>query len=237
MIISIIHPSRGRPERSIQSIRNWVANAGVDVQVIVSVDQSDPKLPLYEEIYQEYMAFRSLDKFIIGEGNSAVDATNLGAKAADGDILMYVSEDLECFENWGGCLLEVVDGKEDWILKTQDGTQLWIITLPIMDRKYYNRFGYFYHPGYLHNFCDTEMTAVADMLQRKLTCDLLFYHKHYTVAKTHKDEVSIKADASWDQGQKLFLERYQKDFDLVNPPAKVEARHIGWIKRFGVAIK
>ena len=114
-------------------------------------------------------------------------------------------------------------------MKTWDGTQGWIITLPIMDRTYYNRFGYIYYPEYLHMFCDTELTAVADLTARKITSDLKFMHNHYSVTGTGMDEISQRADRTWQQGERLFIDRYKFNFGLTNPPGKVtDTRYISW---------
>lgn len=208
MKISIIHPSRSRPAKSYQTTTRWTENASneIEAELLVSVDEDDPELTWYE----------GYPNLIINKNRSAVDAINNTAKVSTGDILIVVSDDTEPVQDWDKKLLDAVKGKTDWILKTQDGIQPWIITMPIMDRTYYNRFGYIYHPDYLHMFCDTELTCVADITGRKLTSDLLFQHKHYSVTKEQPDAINKKADATWAQGEKLFLERYKRNFDL--PP-------------------
>lgn len=206
-MISIIHPSRGRPEKSCRTMDNWILSANTDVEVILSIDNDDPIKHAYNTAYTER---------VISDNKSAIDAVNNAAKIAQGDIFMVVSDDTDCFSGWDTALLKEVEGKTDWILKTQDGIQPWIITMPVMDRAYYNRFGYIYHPDYLHMFCDTELTCVADITGRKITSNLLFPHKHYSITKEQPDAVNKKADATWQQGEKLFLERYKRNFDL--PP-------------------
>lgn len=224
-MISLIHPSRGRPEKSIQTVKKWREAAGDYIQVVVSVDTDDPKLEDYNYYYQANGAYT------VNKNRSAVDAINKGAQLAIGDILIVVSDDTECPPNWDSFLLKWLRGKKDFIVKTQDGIQPWIITMPIMDRAYYNRFGYIYHPNYQHMFCDTEMSCVADITGRKITSNLLFKHNHYSVTKEAPDAINKKADATWDQGEKLFLERYKRNFDL--PPGKPiqDNGMINWLKR------
>lgn len=226
-MISIIHPSRGRPQKSLQTIRKWREMAENYIKVIPVVDFDDSKLPEYQEIY-------SITGLTISSGASAITAINLGAKKAieyGASILIVVSDDTDCPEHWDTQILNTVKGRKDWILKTQDGTQPWIITMPIMDTIYYNRFGYIYHPEYKHCFPDTELTCVADITGRKIKSDLLFKHNHYSVTKEKPDEVSKRADATWDQGEKLFLERYKRNFGL--PPGKPieDMSMINWLKR------
>lgn len=226
MLISLIHPSRSRPEKSIETVKKWRAMAENYVQVVVSVDCDDPKLKDYDYYYQANGAYT------VNNNRSAVDAINKGAQLAVGDILIVVSDDTDCPDKWDSFLLKWLNGKSDFIAKTQDGIQPWIITMPVLDRIYYNRFGYIYHPDYQHNFCDTELTCVADLTGRKLTSNILFKHNHYSVTKTPPDLISKRADKTWDQGEKLFLERYKRNFDLKEIKGRIEDNGmINWLQR------
>lgn len=212
-MISLIAPSRGRPEKSVRCLKEWFGGAmGNQVEFIVSLDQDDIYLNEYKELYELY--FNGKVKLIVNKNRSAVDAINNAARVSTGDILIVVSDDTNFITGWDTAILKEVEGKTDWILKTQDGIQPWIITMPVMDRAYYNRFGYIYHPNYLHMFCDTELTCVADITGRKIKSNLMFPHKHYSVTKEQPDAVNKKADSTWAQGEKLFLERYKRGFDL-----------------------
>lgn len=232
-LISLIHPSRGRPEKSIETVKLWIQHASSYIQVVPSIDDDDPKL----EDYKYY--FQGNSYLTISKNRSVVDAINNAAKIASGDILIVVSDDTECFENWDDYLMIAIAGRKDFILKTQDGIQPWIITMPVMDRTYYNRFGYIYYPSYQHMFCDTELTMVADLTGRKITSDLLFPHRQYSVTGEKPDEVNKRADSTWNQGEKLFLERLKTNFGL--KPEEIKGRvtdqsYINWARRKGVRI-
>jgi hypothetical protein len=218
-MISIIHPSRGRPQKAYETAMKWLDNAGCDVEYILSLDKDDTSL-------------YNLDcNFVIGDNSSAIDAINNAAEFCKGDILLVLSDDFDCPPLWGKKILDITHGKTDWILKTPDGIQEWIITMPIMDRSYYNRFGYIYYPDYLHMFCDTELTCVADLTGRKIEGNIQFTHNHYSIGKSVKDEVSDRADKTWSQGEKLFLQRYKENFGLINPPGKItNQNYLNWIK-------
>lgn len=230
MKISLILPSRNRPEKALAASNKWRSAAGLDCEFILSLDHDDTKL-------DEYLESINCSK-LISENRSAVDAINNAAKVATGDVLVVMSDDFDCPANWAMQIVDATDGKTDWIAKTPDGIQKWIITLPIMDRVYYNRFGYVYHPDYLHMFCDTELTCVADLTGRKIDLTIPFNHEHYSTGKSVKDEVSIKADATWNQGEKLFIERAKRNFDLVNYPGKITSQeYINWMKMKGVSVR
>lgn len=235
MNISLIHPSRSRPEKASATAAKWQTSTGGDfnnpiyVQYILSLDEDDPKLDDY---------FPAIGNVLVSKNKSAVDAINNAAKIATGDILIVMSDDFDCPHDWALQIINAIGDKKDWIIKTPDGIQEWIITLPIMDRDYYNRFGYIYHPDYLHMFCDTELTCVADLTGRKVVLNIPFVHNHYSTGNGVKDEVSIKADSTWDQGEKLFLSRAANNFDLVNPIGKIKStEYISWMKSKGVSVQ
>lgn len=221
-MISILHPSRSRPEQAYATARKWLDNAGCDVEYILSLDVDDPQKGHY----------RSTGNTIFNQNRSAVEAINNAARIAKGNILIVLSDDFDCPPLWGKKILDATQGKTDWILKTPDGIQKWIITMPIMDRVYFERFNYIYYPGYLHMFCDTEITCVADLTGRKIEADIPFKHNHYSVGGI-KDEISTRADKTWEQGEKLFLERYRKNFDLPSKDLRgmiTSQEYLNWIK-------
>lgn len=183
----------------------------------MSIDADDPCANQYYEYYRVLNNHR----LISGRNRSAVDAINNAAKIANGDILIVVSDDTECFEGWGRKIEQITWGKHDWILKTNDGIQRWIITMPIMDREYYRRFGYIYHPDYIHAWCDTELTCVADLTGRKIeNMGLIFPHKHYSVGNEY-DETYERSDAHFEAGRAIFSERIKRKFDLKETPGEL----------------
>lgn len=224
MKISILHATR-RPNEALNAINNWLFNASMKypIEYILSIDSDDKACYDYSE-YLEYPDF----KIIRNHNRSAVDAFNNAAKVATGDLFVCISDDFISFLNWDLALLAgihwdpvnlflQIDRKTDYIVKTQDGIQPTLITLPIMDRTYYNRFGYIYHPDYQHMFCDQEMTAVGHMLGKVITLDLTFEHLHYTTGKSPKDAINCKNDNTWVQGEALFNDRLSFNFGIENP--------------------
>lgn len=215
-MISILHPSRSRPRKALETFHKWTCRSGREERYLLSLDKDDPCLEEYLNIFPDYFSLVNTSnnsKILVNSNRSAVDAINNAAQQAYGTMIV-VSDDTEPCNNWHYEIEQIARNNHDWILKTYDGIQPWIITMPIMDRTYYNRFGYIYHPDYQHMFCDTELTCVADLTGRKITSDILFKHNHYSVTNEQPDSVNKKADATWAQGEKLFLERYKRNFDL-----------------------
>jgi len=208
MKISLIHPSRNRARQACETALLWIDSADNEVEYILSLDDDDESRISYLELFPQQVMFSS------NANRSAIDAINNAAKIATGDLLIVISDDFYPFAHWDTLLLAEVAGKADFLMKTQDGIQPELITLPIMDRAYYNRFGYIYHPDYLHMFCDNELTAVGHMLGRVITSTLLFEHKHYSVGKAERDALYTRNENTWDQGLHLFSERRKINFGL-----------------------
>lgn len=218
MKISLIHPSRGRAEIAHKTYRNWIdkSSGKIEIEYLLSNDFYDESLKKYQDLF-----LNSQDKngnyanCNMANNNNLVEATNNGAKMCNGNLIVLISDDFDCPENWDLILLDAVKGKKDFVLKTFDGIQNWIVTLPIMDRIYYEKQGYIYYPEYQHMFCDTDMTHKAH-LEGKLIVrnDLVFTHNHYSVGKSEKDCVNTKADLTWNQGEKVYLERVRNNFGI-----------------------
>lgn len=229
MVISLLHPSRQRPEKSLSTIQRWEQRAYVkNYEVIISIDENDPDR-------DKYLKYHEGKKVIINPNRSAVDAINNAAKHAIGDILVVVSDDTDCPVAWDDKLLHACSGQEDFVLKVFDGIQKWIITMPVMDRKYYDRFGHIYPPEYLHCFCDTHLTHVAEMLDKVVwRNDILFPHLHYSISKAKYDQVNERADATWADGKRIYLNHFRNNFGLggtMNRWKISNDQHVQWLKQ------
>lgn len=226
--VSIIHPSRSRPQKSFETAEKWLNLNWMEmseVQFIASVDSDDPFLGDYKRIYNTLL--------LINDNKSSIEAINNAARFARGNLLMVVSDDTVCDQDWIISLLRETNNKHDFILKTQDGIQPYIITMPIMDRAYYNRTGYIYHPDFKHLFCDTYLTCVADITGRKITSSLIFKHDHYSVNGTEPDELHKRNDATWKQGEETFI-RLMKEFTPEERSRIQDPGMKNWLRNHGV---
>lgn len=216
-MISLLHPSRSRVEISRKTTFKWLTEKSLyKLELIVSLDFDDPELDEYVKHYSSFGGTPFDVKIITNNNRSAVDAINAAAKVATGDIMIVLSDDTDCPDNWAELIEAEVRGKKDFVLRVEDGIQGWLCTMPVFDRTYYNRFGYVYYPGYLHQFCDTEFTHVACGLHKLIRSNLSFPHLHYSVKKLgiKPDEINHRADRTTTEGRNLYLQRFQKGFDI-----------------------
>ena len=216
---SLVHPSRGRPEPAWRCMRMWLSRASDHnpIEYVISLDRDDAKG--YLEFIREGTG--KLDfKVVIGPNENIVQALNRGAKAATGDVLIYLSDDFECPMNWDREIQKAVLAKtdsNDWVLGVFDGHQKNTQTISIMSRTYYKRFGYMYYPDYISMWADPDFTETAKALGKLLDgFHLTFKHNHYTFGGMAFDATYEKQNSSkaWQHGEKLFYKRKANNFGV-----------------------
>lgn len=214
MVISLIHPSRSRPDKSYKNSSEWLRKCGIgeDIQLLVSVDDSDPELQKYKSRY-------GMSPLLIYKNNSVVEATNNAAACSSGDILVYLSDDFKCPDNWGQLILKEFEGvTEPMLLKADDCLQRFdvpVLTIPIMNRALYEILGYFWHPDYKSMFVDEDLYWTARKLGAlKLAPHLKFPHEHVSVGKAQDDDTYRRSAANWEQGKAVFAKRKAAGFPV-----------------------
>lgn len=226
MKISLIHPSRSRPEKAFKTVNHWFDKGnpthilGIDIEVeyILSIDKSDPSGLEYAEKFAVWktMMFEN-SHIVVSDNNSVVEATNKAAKKATGDVLVYLSDDFSCPPSWNLLIQqEFKDATTPRLVKVDDMLQKFdvpVLTIPIMNRALYERLGYFFHPEYksMHVDCDLYET-VKRLGALKLCPHLKFPHEHVSIGKAPMDETYRRSSAHWDQGLEVFRRRQKQNF-------------------------
>jgi hypothetical protein len=211
-MISLIHPSRSRPKKSFDNAIEWIFKSGVSVELIVSLDSDDPKLFEYFALYEGYEP-------ITNPNTCVVEAANHAAKAATGDILIYLSDDFKCPDNWGVLIEEQFKNvTEPLLLQVDDKLQKLgkdVLTIPIMNRQLYERLGYIFHPAYKSMWCDVDLYhTVRNINALKLCPELVFPHEHYCNGKAENDETYRRSANNWNQGLAVYKERQRANFPI-----------------------
>ena len=209
-MISLIHPSRGRPSKALKTMSDWSIRAGMrDFEYIISVDSEDPKAEDYKKYFPEWIT--------VNNNLSVVDATNKAAAKSSGDILVYLSDDFDCPDFWVDLVEREFEGcNEPRLIKVDDCLQPFgvaVLTIPIMNRQLYERLGYFWHPSYRSMFVDEDLYWTASKLGAlKLCPGLRFPHNHVSIGKAEDDETYKRSAANWDQGKQTFEQRKRLGF-------------------------
>jgi hypothetical protein len=152
---------------------------------------------------------------------SKIEAVNNNLENKDFDILLLASDDM----------IPVVDGYDvfikkayyenlnndtDYVLWLDDGFQgRNLNTLSIMGKKFYDRYGYIYHPDYKSLFADTEFTEIIHRTRRYIYLNkVLIKHMQYSIINEDPDDLYIINNKFYNYDLEIFKKRQIKNFDL-----------------------
>lgn len=208
MNFSLIHPSRGRHLMAMKNRDNWLAKADHPelIEHIFSIDESDQFKAGYS-----VRPDRPQDKLVLAHNDCVVMATNMGAKKAKAEILIYLSDDFDCPIGWDTALLAIkgsYDGHfRPFAIEVSDAYQINrnLLTIPIISRAMYKWEGYFFHPSFKSMFCDNWIYERAKREYELIDAyHLTFEHKHYSRGFYKRDTTNQMSESNWNQGKITF---------------------------------
>lgn len=167
MKILVKYPTRSRPELFLKTLKEYVDNeSGANqIQYLISYDSDDAKMT--EEVIKKALSFPKDITLVKGESKTKIEACNADVSLIPyWDIIILISDDMHVqTHGWDARIIRDMQKyypDTNGCLWYHDGSsQRQISTLSIIGRKYYDRFGYIYHPSYKSFFCDNEYTEVA----------------------------------------------------------------------------
>jgi len=190
-----------------------------DVQFIINCDQNDFSMRSMLTV-ERLKTYKNLT-YCFAPNKTKIEAinANLDKLPEDFDVLVLSSDDMT----------PIKQGYDDVIAQTMlenfpdtdgalwfnDGTQSnGLNTLPIMGKKYFQRFGYIYHPSYKSFYADNEYTQVGKSLGKLHYVDsVIIRHDHCTTTKARlRDELYWENEKYWYQDADTFREREAKNF-------------------------
>lgn len=186
MNILVKLPRRERPERLKTAVLAMINKATVRPSFLFAVDNDDKSIPYYW--LNQYGG-----RIITGQRESKIEACNRGMNEwgqqfdkrmyPEWDIVVLASDDMLCqVQGWDDIIrqdMATAFPDTDGCLWYPDGHQDRLCTLPVMGRKYFDRFGYIYHPSYQSLWADNEQHQVAKGRGKLWRSDkVLFQHMH-----------------------------------------------------------
>lgn len=187
--------SKSRPEKFFQAIANIRLMSATDnYEFCFKLDEDDPHLNQYLEGLKHLNLLSSTK---IGKSISKVHAINRDIPKEGWNILINMSDDIR-WTAWGFDDILRGDIGEDTFLHYPEpfaDRQCLIQNKPpisvvsIMDKIYFDRFGYVYHKSYNSLWSDNEATEQARNLKRhKWVNKIIFSHDHPQAGKSKMDE-------------------------------------------------
>lgn len=220
MRIAFKFPSRSRPEKFKAAILNIKEKCKTDFDIYATLDNDDTSMKALDRWMSDVGIFT-----IWGQSNNKIHAVNRGMdQLGHWDILVCMSDDMEILTNGFDEVLRNDMVKNfpdlDGVLHYNDGMQKSnVMTMSIMGRKYYDRFGYIYNPGYQSLWCDVEATEVAYMLGKYKYMGnepLHIRHNHPAWGLTDWDAQYRKTEAKElsDIDKAFLVEQREKKYNL-----------------------
>lgn len=198
-LFSILHPS-ARPDKWKVVYADWMAKCSnrYEVEYILCADERwgfDPAAPKL----QGHAPFEVLRTVWNTGRRCYVDAVNIAAKAATGQILIVIADDQFACSRWDAKLADMiagatsggsVAGNREFVIEVSTGTpnehERGIFVMPIVSRARYEALGYLFYPAYESMFADNDLCSHAR--QDGIVIDvrhLMFPHRHPAFSDGH----------------------------------------------------
>lgn len=212
--------SRSRPEKFIQAVENIYVNQRHDDYTILATLDIDDATMNNETMIEKMKRYDKLYPVFSHSANK-IEAYNRDMQLApEWDLGILMSDDMLFVKN--GFDREIIQDMEeafadgDGFLHYSDGNQgANVCTMSILTKKYYDRFGYWYHPSYTSLWCDNEATDVAKNLGRYKYFDkILFRHSHPAWGLGVMDDLYLRNESrvNWDKDERNYNERKANGF-------------------------
>jgi hypothetical protein len=228
-VFSILHASKGRPEKALAARRMWFDRAKDPsrVEYIMILNAGDPAC---DQIMSEPAPKFGRSLVFTAMVSSSAPAWNAGAGRSTGDLLIQAQDDVEPMEAWDTALLDRLERRlglewadEKAVVAVSDGYRKdGLLCTAICTRPYYNHEGFFLDPAFASVFSDDSFSIRAYGQAADNECfligarELVFRHQHHYHVKDDKGNALVPWDDTYrDQnaperytaGKRLFEEK------------------------------
>jgi proteasome lid subunit RPN8/RPN11 len=215
-------PTRGRKEKFFRVLDKYyeLLDDPKNTEFCITIDEDDSTMN-NDEVLDKLETYQNLF-YYIGNSKSKIEAINADLEDFDDfNILLLASDDMiPQIKGYDTIIKERMSEffqDTDGVLWFFDGNRKDLNTLCILGKKYYDRFGYIYHPGYKSFYCDNEFTQVANKLgKQKFVNVVIIKHEHPDIPmyRTEMDEMYMKNHKYYPVDAKFFQLRQKNNFGI-----------------------
>lgn len=223
MKLLIKFPTRNRVKKFFEVLDlyyNYLEDKD-NTEICVSIDTDDSTMN-NDSIFKRLEEYDNLSYFV-SNNKSKIQAINADMEEFDGDfdIILLASDDMvpqiKGYDNIIRENMEKYYPDTDGVLWFFDGNRRDLNTLCILGKKYYDRFGYIYHPGYKSVYVDNEFTQVANRLKRQTFIDqCIIKHEHPDMPQFRDriDNLYVENSKYYPADHSFFMLRQKNNFGL-----------------------
>ena len=215
-------PTRSRPHQFFKNLDSFYQKISHNVPYLflITCDEDDDSMN-NSMVKHRLESYPNL-AFTFSSNKSKVEACNKDLDQYDFDILLAVHDDMQA----------LAKGFDEIIVKTMlehfpdlDGVLNFndgfvggqCNTLPVVGKKFFDRFGYLYNPAYKALVCNVELTNISKMLRKEYVVEqVIIRHNHPSWNAGKQDAQYTKNEQYHSQDVQTFVERRSKQFDLPN---------------------
>lgn len=220
------YATRSRPTWFFRGLWNIVETMeDKPFEVLVKYDSDDHVLK-NDEMFQYLIKNKDRYRYLTlveGEVSNKVCAINRDIDKARSkwDLLINFSDDMYFqYNGWYDLMMGEIksvwpDGKDFFAHFSDGATHEKVCTMSIMDRVYYERDKYIYHPSYASLYCDNEATDVAKIRGRHhYFPHVVFKHMHPANTQISQDALYIRNELYSKIDQANYIERKKTNFGI-----------------------
>ena len=221
MKLLIKFPTRNRKNKFFKVLRQY-QNLCEDLDntyFLITLDNDDESMNP-SDVEDIFNTFKNI-KVVYGTSNSKIHAVNRDIELVnDWDIVLLASDDMtpkvKGYDNIIRNKMKEFYSDTDGILWFNDGHMgNKLNTLCILGKKYYDRFGYIYHPEYKSVWSDNEFMLVGNLLGKQTYFEqVIIEHEHPDWGYGSRDEIHQINSKNENQDKLLFTKRKDKNFYL-----------------------
>lgn len=220
-LISLLIPSRGRPESFLEMVLSAFKTAARPgrLEVICYLDEDDPRRKRYLKLKEV--------TYIVGERIVLSEMWNRCYEESKGEILMHCGDDIRFLtDGWDLFVRKEFDKSEDKVLFVH-GDDLGphgqtFGTHGFVHRKWVETLGYFVPPLFSSDWNDVWLNEVADDIGRRVLIPIVTEHLHYTFGKFERDQTHADREERGTRDNVVELYRKTKK-DRKKDAAKLRA--------------
>jgi len=161
------YPSRSRPDKFrqiVDLVYQHVEHDDWEIMATFDIDDPTATTRTFKSIIDGYKKVRP----IWGTSTGKVSAINRDLEfAGDFDILVLLSDDMHPMKGFGPEIIKAFSDGFSGLVHFPDGVvNARLCTFTVMDKKYFDLFGWIYNPIYKSVYCDNEQHEMAVLLGR-----------------------------------------------------------------------
>ena len=219
MRLLIKFPTRNRPTKFLKVLDGYIENLDdKTTKIIVSCDLDDNTMNIQyiKDVIEKYDNV----SLFYGNNKNKIEAINADLYDVDFDILLLASDDMIPIVKGFDTIIKnkMLENYPDtdgvlWFNDGYQGNKL--NTLCILGKKYYDRFGYIYNPGYYSIWCDNEFMDVANFLgKQKYFNEVIIQHQHPEYGFGNLDIVHVLNFNNNKHDEDLYQSRKRINFGI-----------------------